>query len=58
MPHSNTGQSTPVATVPSALYKPDHPRWIDYHIDFFGEDTPRRLAAIALCGEALLGLPA
>jgi hypothetical protein len=42
----------------TALYKPDQPRWIDYHIDFFGDDTPARLTAIALCGEVVLRLPA
>ena len=56
MSHLNTPSTT--AAVPAALYKADHPRWIDYHIDFFGDDTPARLTAIALCGEAALRLPA
>ena len=58
MPYLNIAQSNRIATVPSTLYKTDHPRWIDYHIDFFGEGTPSRLIALAVCGEALLGLPA
>jgi len=56
MSHPST-QSTNTA-VPSALYKRDRPRWIDYHIDFFGDDTPARLTAIDLCGEVELRLPA
>ena len=44
--------------VPPALYKADRPRWIDYHIDFFGDDTPARLTAIASSGDAVLRLPA
>jgi hypothetical protein len=50
--------SAPIAVPATALYKADHPRWIDYHIDFFGDDTPARLTAIAQCGEAVLRLPA
>ena len=42
----------------AAFYKADHPRWIDYHIDFFGDGTPAHLASIALCGDETLGLPA
>jgi hypothetical protein len=56
MSQLNTRSTTTAA--PAALYKPDHLRWIDYHIDFFGDDTPARLTAIALCGEAALRLPA
>jgi hypothetical protein len=56
MSHRNTKSTG--AGAQSALYKPDHPRWIDYHIDFFGDDTPARLTAIALCGEVELRLPA
>ena len=42
----------------ATFYKADHPRWIDYHIDFFGDGTPAHLASIALCGDETLGLPA
>lgn len=56
MSHLNTKSAA--SALPTALYKADHPRWIDYHIDFFGDDTPARLTAIALCGEAVLRLPA
>jgi len=56
MSHRNTKSTG--AAAQSALYKPDHPRWIDYHIDFFGDDTPARLTSIALCGEVELRLPA
>jgi hypothetical protein len=34
-----------------ALFKPDHPREIDRHIDFFGD---HEAAARDMCGEALL----
>ena len=50
--------SAPHALAATALYKADHPRWIDYHIDFFGDDTPARLTAIAQCDEVVLGMPA
>ena len=56
MSHRNTKSAA--TAVQTALYKADHPRWIDYHIDFFGDNTPPRLTAIALCGEAALRLPA
>jgi hypothetical protein len=56
MPHLNTTSTATAA--PAAFYKADHPRWIDYHIDFFGDDTPARLTAIAQCGEAVLRMPA
>ena len=58
MPHLNAAHAAPIAVPATALYKADHPRWIDYHIDFFGDDTPARLTAIALCDEAVLGVPA
>ena len=29
-----------------ALYKVDHPRWIDSYIDFFGDGAPARLAEV------------
>jgi hypothetical protein len=58
MAHLNAARSASVAVPATALYKADHPRWIDYHIDFFGDDTPGRLTAIALCGEVVLGVPA
>ena len=56
MSHLNTTSATIAA--PAALYKADRPRWIDYHIDFFGDDTPARLTAIAQCDEVVLGMPA
>ena len=56
MSHLNTSSTATAA--PAGLFKPDHPRWIDYHIDFFGDGTPARLASIALCGDETLGLPA
>jgi hypothetical protein len=56
MSHLNTKSAATAGS--TALYKADHPRWIDYHIDFFGDDTPARLTAIALCGEAVLRMPA
>lgn len=56
MSHLNTPSSTTAAR--TALYKADHPRWIDYHIDFFGDNTPARLTSIAQCDEAVLGMPA
>jgi hypothetical protein len=58
MPHPNAARSASIGAPATALYKADHPRWIDYHIDFFGDDTPARLTAIAICGEAVLRLPA
>jgi len=58
MPYPNASRSASVAVPATALYKPDHPRWIDYHIDFFGDGAPARLTAIAVCGEAVLRLPA
>ena len=58
MPHPNAARSASAGVPATALYKADHPRWIDYHIDFFGDDTPARLSAIALCGEVVLRLPA
>jgi len=58
MSHLNTAHSASIAVPATALYKADRPRWIDYHIDFFGDDTPARLTAIALCDEAVLGVPA
>ena len=58
MPHLNAARSASIGAPTTALYKADHPRWIDYHIDFFGDDTPARLTAIAICGEAVLRLPA
>jgi hypothetical protein len=51
-------KAAPTAGSASKFYKADHPRWIDYHIDFFGDCTPARLASIALCGDEMLGLPA
>jgi hypothetical protein len=53
-----SAQAAPTAVAASAFYKADHPRWIDHHIDFFGDGTPARLASIALCGDETLGLPA
>ena len=47
-----------IAVAAATFYKADHPRWIDYHIDFFGDGTPAHLASIALCGDESLGLPA
>lgn len=47
-----------IAVAAATYYKADHPRWIDYHIDFFGDGTPAHLASIALCGDETLGLPA
>jgi hypothetical protein len=58
MAHLNATRSASIAVPSTALYKADHPRWIDYHIDFFADDTPARLTAIALCDDAVLGLPA
>jgi hypothetical protein len=58
MPHPKAVHAVPTAVVASAFYKTDHPRPIDYHIDFFGDDTPARLTAIAICCEAVLRLPA
>jgi hypothetical protein len=58
MPYLNAARSGSNAAPATALYKADHPRWIDYHIDFFGDDTPARLTSIALCGELVLRLPA
>lgn len=54
----NATRFASIAVPAAALYKSDHPRWIDYHIDFFGDETPARLTAIALCGEVVLGRPA
>lgn len=51
-------KAAPVAVAAATFYKADHPRWIDYHIDFFGDGTPAHLASIALCGDETLGLPA
>jgi hypothetical protein len=56
MSHLSTSSTATAAQ--AALYKADHQRWIDYHIDFFGDDTPARLTAIALCDQAMLRLPA
>ena len=58
MPYLNAARSGSNAAPATALYKADRPRWIDYHIDFFGDGTPAHLASIALCGDELLGLPA
>lgn len=58
MLHPNAARAASIAVPATELYKADHPRWIDYHIDFFGDDTPGRLTAIALCGETVLRLPA
>jgi len=55
---SHMNMTSTATAVPAALYKADHTRWIDYHIDFFGDGTPARLTAIAQCGEAVLRLPA
>jgi hypothetical protein len=54
----SAAKAAPTAASAAKFYKADHPRWIDYHIDFFGDGTPARLASIALCGEETLGLPA
>ena len=56
MSHPNTPSTATAA--PTALYKADHLRWIDYHIDFFGDDTPARLTAIAMCDQVMLRVPA
>jgi hypothetical protein len=53
-----SSKAAPIAVAAAAYYKADHPRWIDYHIDFFGDGTPAHLASIALCGDETLGLPA
>ena len=58
MPHPNAARSASIGAPATALYKADHPRRIDYHIDFFGDGTPAHLASIALCGDETLGLPA
>ena len=57
MLHPST-TSAPGAMPATKLYKADHQRWIDYHIDFFGDNTPARLTAIAQCDEAMLRMPA
>jgi hypothetical protein len=54
----SAAQAAPIAGSASKFYKADRPRWIDYHIDFFGDGTPARLASIALCGDETLRLPA
>jgi hypothetical protein len=36
------------------LYKDDHPRGIDRHIDFFGDGLPRAQADADGCGEVFL----
>jgi hypothetical protein len=36
------------------LYKDDHPRDIDRHIDFFGDGRPRAQADADGCGEVFL----
>ena len=36
------------------LYKNDHPRDIDRHIDFFGDGLPRAQADADGCGEVFL----
>ena len=54
----SAAKAAPTAGSASKFYKADHPRWIDYHIDFFGDGTPAHLASIALCGDETLGLPA
>ena len=58
MAQMKAARSRPAAVPATALYKTDHLRWIDHHIDFFGDGTPARLNEIALCGDAVLGLPA
>jgi hypothetical protein len=54
----SAAQAAPTAKTATKFYKADHPRWIDYHLDFFGDGTPARLASIALCGDETLGVPA
>jgi hypothetical protein len=58
MSHPKITSSAPITLATAALYKADRPRWIDYHIDFFGDNTPARLTSIAQCDEAVLGMPA
>jgi hypothetical protein len=41
----------PAAPAARSLFKPDRPRAIDRHIDFFGDHAA---AARDMCGEALL----
>ena len=52
----SAAKAAPTAGSVSKFYKADHPRWIDHHIDFFGDGTPACLASIALCGDETLGL--
>jgi hypothetical protein len=52
----SAAKAAPTAGSVSKFYKADHPRWIDYHIDFFGDGTPACLASITLCGDDTLGL--
>ena len=53
-----SSKAAPIAVAAATFYKADHARWIDYHIDFFGDGTPAHLASIALYGDEMLGLPA
>ncbi len=62
MAQASSTRSAPAGTrpeVPELLFKPDRPRGIDQHIDYFGgTGEPQADGDEDVCGEAILERPA